>query len=358
MSADAATDHPERLDPRAEGGRLVAAEHLGRYWWAAAQVAEKTVLDAGCGIGYGTRLLAQGGAQRVTGVDIAADALREAEAQPLETAEYVEGDIQQLPFHDDSFDVVVCFEAIEHVPRPEEALDELARVLRPGGRLLVSSPNRGVYPPGNPHHIHEYTAQELEESLTRRFGYVHAIRQHAWLASALLDDSRFGAGPDAAPALTSLRKVIRAEPGQETFALAAASTEPFDTPDSLVALGDAFEVGWWQDQIAELHGQLADSERRRLAAEDERTRLDEQVARLGRELLELEGRIARFGPVEQRLREETARADTLEQHLEKAWNDYNAFEQRMQDLLNAMQSSFSWRVTRPLRTAKQKLLRG
>ena len=101
---------------------------------------------------------------------------------------------------------------------------------------------------------------------------------------------------------------------------------------------------------------IEDTERRRLAVEDERDRLEEQVARLGRELLELEGRVAEFGPVEQRLREETARAQTLEAHLEKAWSDYNAFEQRMNDLLVAMQSSFSWRITRPLRTAKQRLL--
>ena len=106
----------------------------------------------------------------------------------------------------------------------------------------------------------------------------------------------------------------------------------------------------------ELRALLADSDRRRLAVEDERARLDRQVARLGRELLELEGRVAQFGPVEQRLREETARADALEAHLQKAWDDYNAFEKRMDALFAAMQSSFSWRITRPLRVAKQRLL--
>ena len=358
MSADATTDHPERLDPYAEGGKLVAAEHLGRYWWAAQVVAGRTVLDAGCGIGYGTRVLARSGAGRVTGVDIAPDALREAEAEQVDGIEYVEGDIQQLPFDDDTFDVVVCFEAIEHVERPEDSLDELARVLRPGGRLLVSSPNRGVYPEGNPHHRHEYTAQELESSLARRFGHVHMTRQHAWLASALLDDGRFGAGPDDELEPTALRKVVGADPGREAFVLAAASTEPFEPPQPLVVLGDSFEVGWWQDRIEEERQARAAAERGRLAAEDERARLDEQVARLGRELLELEARVARFGPVEQRLREETERADTLEEHLEKAWRDYDAFEQRMQDLLASMQRSVSWRITRPLRSAKRRLLRG
>ena len=58
---------------------------------------------------------------------------------------------------DRSFDLVVCFEVIEHLEEPDAALRELERVVAADGVVLVSSPNRDVYEPGNPHHLHEYT---------------------------------------------------------------------------------------------------------------------------------------------------------------------------------------------------------
>src|SRR6186997_360777 len=66
------SDQPvERFDPESFRGELVEAEHLARYRWAAAAVAGRDVLDAGCGEGYGSRLLAElGGARRCVGIDI------------------------------------------------------------------------------------------------------------------------------------------------------------------------------------------------------------------------------------------------------------------------------------------------
>jgi len=100
-----------------------------------------TVLDAGCGSGriFGYKLAA---GCRVVGVDIGAE-LRD---NP-NVADPVHGDVQRLPFADASFDAALASHVMEHLSRPDEALAEIARVLRSGGRLLLLTPNRFHYVP-------------------------------------------------------------------------------------------------------------------------------------------------------------------------------------------------------------------
>src|SRR6266576_1992296 len=129
--------HLERLDPAADAGTLVASEHFLRYHWAAETVAGKSVLDAGCGTGYGVALMLAAGAKTVVGVDISGSAISRA-PQLAKGAEFVVGDVRNLPFDDQAFDVVTCFEVIEHVEGAEDVLAELKRLLSPAGVLLLS----------------------------------------------------------------------------------------------------------------------------------------------------------------------------------------------------------------------------
>ena len=112
-------------------GSLVAAEHLSRYWWAAQFARGRRVLDAGCGIGYGSNMLAEAGASEVMGVDIAEPAVEAAKHGAGSGVAFRTGDVAALDFVPDSFDLVVCFEVIEHVEDADAVLDELARVLAP-----------------------------------------------------------------------------------------------------------------------------------------------------------------------------------------------------------------------------------
>ena len=160
---------PERFVPDQMRGQLVAAEHTARYRWATSFCDGRRVLDAGCGAGYGAELLNQAGAASVVGVDISEAALSLARSAVTDGVTCELGDVTALSQPDDSFDLVVCFEVIEHVEDPSRVLDELRRVLRPDGLLLLSSPNRARYVPGNPHHRHEYIRPELQEALERRF---------------------------------------------------------------------------------------------------------------------------------------------------------------------------------------------
>lgn len=109
------------------------------------------VLDVGCGDGRHMHASALAAAVDVVGVDLDSERLHRARedhvAYVADEANgqfaVAEADALRLPFPDDAFDAVVCSEVLEHLPDYEGAVDELARVLRPGGRLGVSVPRYG-----------------------------------------------------------------------------------------------------------------------------------------------------------------------------------------------------------------------
>jgi SAM-dependent methyltransferase len=170
--------YPERIVPDGTEPGIVAI-HLKRYDFARPYCAGKVVLDAACGVGYGTQFLAAEAAH-VVGVDLdpaTVDYARTRYGAP--NAEFAAGDVTGLPFADASFDVACSFETIEHVADPARALDELARVLRPDGLLAVSTPHvpRTNDSPANPHHRVELDRHDLEELLGARFSRVEIFGQ-------------------------------------------------------------------------------------------------------------------------------------------------------------------------------------
>jgi ubiquinone/menaquinone biosynthesis C-methylase UbiE len=145
-----------------------------------------TVLDAACGTGYGSRRLLAGGAARVDGFDLSGDAI--AEARRLHTAPGVRfetADVTRLPCPDHSYDLFLSFETIEHVQDDLALVREAARVLKPGGTFVCSTPNRKVTNPGipitgrpyNPFHVREYTRLELADLLHEVFPSVTFLGQ-------------------------------------------------------------------------------------------------------------------------------------------------------------------------------------
>jgi SAM-dependent methyltransferase len=110
------------------------------------------VLDVACGPGNFTRVFANevGDSGLAVGLDASRTMLRQAvqEDNPPNAA-YVLGDAAELPFRDGSFDAVCCFAALYFIQQPYAAIDEMVRVLAPGGRLaLMTSVNRGLLPLG------------------------------------------------------------------------------------------------------------------------------------------------------------------------------------------------------------------
>ncbi|HEY7724263.1 MAG TPA: class I SAM-dependent methyltransferase [Anaeromyxobacteraceae bacterium] len=198
----------ERLDPDQHHGELFYLEHMARYRWAEAFARGRMVLDVACGTGYGSRLLAEAGARFVASVDVSPEALTAARQRfGHERAAPVRADAVRLPFGDASFDLVVSFETIEHLPEPERLVAEMRRVLRREGLVVVSSPNRAIFGGKNPFHPSEMTVPELRRKLAREFPAVHLVPQFLALGSQV-DDRGVpgvcagevrGPGPEAAP---------------------------------------------------------------------------------------------------------------------------------------------------------------
>jgi SAM-dependent methyltransferase len=170
--------HPERIIPDETASGVVAL-HLERYVFAARYCREKRVLDAGCGVGYGSGYLG-GIASSVTGVDIDGDAVEYASGRyGSERVEFRRMDVADLEFEDAAFDVVVSFETIEHLPDRETYLREVARVLRPDGAYVVSTPQapRTTHSPANPFHHVEYDRGDFEQLLRAHFDEVELYGQ-------------------------------------------------------------------------------------------------------------------------------------------------------------------------------------
>ena len=145
-----------------------AAIHIARYSFAKELCVGKRVLDAACGEGYGSRLLANWGASEVVGVDISAEAIASAQQHfSSPNVKFIQNDAETLPRHFElnSFDLIVSFETIEHVQDPELFLRNIRDLLKPGGVVAISCPNDWWYFPTdaerNPYHLRKYRLDEF-----------------------------------------------------------------------------------------------------------------------------------------------------------------------------------------------------
>jgi SAM-dependent methyltransferase len=166
-------------------------QHLARYRWASGFAKDRLVLDAACGTGYGSRLMAEAGALQVTSLDFSPEAAREARRSgDLGFLHFVRADAARLPLREGAVDLYACFETIEHVEDDEALLREARRVLGPAGRLLCSTPNRDLLSPGltlrdrprNPYHVREYAIAEFRSLLARFFPRVELFGQ-TWFSA-------------------------------------------------------------------------------------------------------------------------------------------------------------------------------
>ncbi|MCA1831923.1 MAG: class I SAM-dependent methyltransferase [Actinomycetota bacterium] len=144
--------------------------HVAAYEYAAKLVHSLEVLDAGCGEGYGSDILAAS-ARDVVGVDLDEGVVAHA-GRHYPRARFERADLLALPFPDASFDAVVSLQVIEHLSGPRDFVAECARVLRPGGRLIMSTPNRLTFSRDgirNPFHTYEFAPEDFRSLLASVF---------------------------------------------------------------------------------------------------------------------------------------------------------------------------------------------
>lgn len=390
----------ERFVPEAMSGGLLEAEHLARYRLVLPHVSGRRVLDAACGAGWALPLLVEAGATEVVGIDRAPDAVEDARRRARRAC-VVRGDLQSLPFAPESFDVVVCFETLEHVDDHRLAFDELVRVLTADGMVFVSSPNPRVYPSGNPFHVHELPPEELLSSASSRLAHVGLLHQRVAVSSLLStdDDITHDGGATMASAFVGDLSI-----GHDPYSVIIASNAALPTLEPVQVLAPSDQLDHLDELVSAVSAERADVDAQRRRIEQ----LARERDRFAADLVEVEQRLAVLSTTTRQryeAEEETVRAivkdrDALQElatnlreqlsgaetHAAALREEVNALQARIADQdsallvastettrladevarlaaevdarsaeLAAVRATVSWRVTAPIRVARRLL---
>lgn len=122
------------------------------------------VLDVGCGIGRLSRLMREKRKAVVTGLDFSPWACEKLRADGFDA---IVSSLPAIPFPDAHFDVAVATEVLEHLDEPEKTLREMARVIRPGGIIMISVPNDTLHPFEELEHQQSFTRDKVAKMLSR-----------------------------------------------------------------------------------------------------------------------------------------------------------------------------------------------
>lgn len=280
----------ERFTP--ECVREIWYEHMHRYAFARPLARGLRVLDAACGEGYGSALLADA-AEEVLGLDISPQAIAHARAR-YGTRANLRFDVADCTALDHlpsaSFDLIASFETLEHVEAQERMLDGFARLLKPGGLLLVSTPDKRNYSdiPGtvNEYHVRELYRDQFEALLASRFAAHRLFGQKLLFQSALwdvTDPARRDAWQAAVLAGDGSINEAAAYPPLYYIAACSASPERLEQLPSLALFGDASES---------VYTHYNDEVRRHIAAGLRLQQLEAELAAERAARAELEARLA------------------------------------------------------------------
>lgn len=321
-------------------------EHLSRYIFVSRFAAGRRVIDAGCGTGYGSAELAQQAAS-VLAVDVSEDAVsyaREHFAGP--NLRFERADCRAIPEADGSIDLMVAFEVIEHLEDWRGLLREARRLLAPGGRFVVSTPNRLYYAETrrkagpNPFHVHEFEYEEFLREMRTEFTHVAGILQNH--SSGVLFqpvDERHAADArvEGSPA-----------PEESHFFIAICSQEPVDAGPALVYVPRAANVLREREQhIAKLEGELAAKDEWLEKAKSDLARLNDDhqqvLAQYRDQKRELEERNRWAAQLDQELADARKLVDGLQQELNSTTTRLSeAYEAQIAELSEENRRKTEW----------------
>lgn len=167
----------------------IAIEHLHRYACIKNIITGKKVLDIASGEGYGTNLISKH-ASSVIGVDISEEAIEHAKKKyRSNNISFIRGSAENIPLSDNSIDVVISFETLEHLENHDKMLEEIKRVMTKNGMLVISSPDKSYYSDAanykNEFHIKELYADEFYSLIKKYFSNVEMYYQNFIIGSVI-----------------------------------------------------------------------------------------------------------------------------------------------------------------------------
>ena len=157
----------ERVSVEASDNYVFQRSLLAYHY--AAGIISGDVLEIGTGMGYGIEVVAPAAASYTT-IDKSVPTLGEVPSN----VDFRQMQVPPIGFEDESFDYVISFQVIEHIKRDKDFVKEVSRVLRKGGKFIVSTPNAPMSLTRNPWHIREYTEQQLRDLLSADFSSIEA----------------------------------------------------------------------------------------------------------------------------------------------------------------------------------------
>lgn len=160
----------ERSSHRELSDNFVNARHILTYQHALEYVSGN-LLEVGSGEGYGIEIVLPH-VEHYTAIDKYPIKTSHLEGQPFVFKQMEIPPFTDLP--DNAFDTVISFQVIEHIQNDDLFVKEIHRVLKPGGKAIIATPNIKMTLTRNPWHVREYVQQELEELILRHFGRVES----------------------------------------------------------------------------------------------------------------------------------------------------------------------------------------
>lgn len=302
---------------------LADTEQAARYRWAASVCSGRRVLDVGCGPDGETVLLADCGAASVTAV-VASDAAAQLARAAL--GEAVACEVSRpdaLPFSDDAFDLVVAFDVLDGGDDPAPVLDELVRVLAPGGRLLAACSSA--------------VSASVLDLIRPRWDGIEVLEQRTMVASVIGE-------PDAGEVSIGALPEPPSDAAFGTVLIDAGAAG--DAGASVLAFGALAPVSDWLADAARAKETLA----ARTEERDELARRDQRGAAARRQLTDAEQRVARLAATE--AERDDARRD-LRDTRERLQQAEGALARTAAELAG-LRASRIWRLTAPLRRLQRR----
>ena len=241
-------------------------EHLHRYALAFDFIKDKVVLDIASGEGYGSYLMAST-ALKVIGVDIDKETIKSAELKYTSSnLEFKIGSAVFIPLENESVDVVVSFETIEHHDAHAEMLKEIKRVLRKNGVLIISTPDKKYYSDEtnfrNEFHVKELYKDEFEDLLKSNFLNVSMLYQNYFVGSLIISEYSLGVSSYEG----SYERIKKNSENQSLYLIGIASDDVLDNPSSSIFQSGEIEKKIFEKTMNDINTVFSNSWRYRLGS--------------------------------------------------------------------------------------------